>query len=105
MYAPMGAPAHARRLHVYSTDPRRPLGDLRAPNRQDPPTRPSWRDRQYRELKKLIFLAPGKCPIDLSGLLANGTILKRLHERSGCLLVSYTASWPDSPRPFNIATL
>ena len=46
-----------------------------------PPTRPPWWRRQYRELKKLIFLAPGKCPIDLFGLLANGTILKRLHAR------------------------
>ena len=44
-----------------------------------PPTRPSWWDRQYRELKKLIFLGPSKCPIDLFGPVANGTILKRLH--------------------------
>ena len=44
-----------------------------------PSTRPSWRDRQYRDIKKLIFLAPSKCPIDLFGPLANGTILKRLH--------------------------
>ena len=43
-----------------------------------PPTRPPWRRRQFRELKKLIFLAPSKCPIDLFGLLANGTILKQL---------------------------
>ena len=32
-----------------------------------PPTRPPWRRRQYRELKKLIFLAPSMCPIDLFG--------------------------------------
>ena len=44
-----------------------------------PPTRPPWWDRQYRELKKLIFLAPRKCPIDLFGPVANGTVLKRLH--------------------------
>ena len=31
--------------------------------------RPSWRDRQYRELKKLFFLPPSKCPIDLFGLI------------------------------------
>jgi hypothetical protein len=43
-----------------------------------PPTRPSWRRRQYRELKKLIFSAPSKCPIDLFGPLANRTTLKQL---------------------------
>ena len=46
------------------------------------PARPSWRDRQYRELKKLIFSAPRKCPIDLFGPVANGTMLKWLHARS-----------------------
>ena len=35
-------------------------------------------DRQYRDIKELIFSAPSKCPIDLFGPLANGTILKRL---------------------------
>ena len=44
-----------------------------------PPTRPPWWRRQYRELKKLIFSAPSKCPIDLFGPVANGRILKRLH--------------------------
>ena len=43
-----------------------------------PPTRPPWWRRQYRELKKLFFSAPRKCPIDLFGPVANGTILKRL---------------------------
>ena len=47
-----------------------------------PPTRPPWRRRQYRELKKLIFSPPRKCPIDLFGPLANRRILKRLHARS-----------------------
>ena len=47
-----------------------------------PSTRPSWRDRQYRELKKLIFSAPSKCPIDLFGPVSNRTILKRLHGAS-----------------------
>ena len=49
-----------------------------------PPTRPPWWDRQYRELKKLIFSAPRKCPIGLFGPLAHGTILERLHARSAC---------------------
>ena len=31
------------------------------------PARPSWRRRQFRELKKLIFSAPRKCPIALCG--------------------------------------
>ena len=44
-----------------------------------PPTRPPWRDRQYRELKKSIFSAPSKCPIVLFGPQTNRTILKRLH--------------------------
>ena len=33
-----------------------------------PPARPPWRDRQYRELKKIFFWPPSKCPIDLIGL-------------------------------------
>ena len=45
-----------------------------------PPTRPPWRRRQFRELKKLFFLAPSTCPIDLFGPLANRTVLKRLHD-------------------------
>ena len=44
-----------------------------------PPTRPPWWRRQYRDLKKLLFLAPSKCPIDLFGPVANGRMLKRLH--------------------------
>ena len=44
-----------------------------------PSTRPSWRDRQYRELKKLFFSAPSKCPIGLFGPVSNRTILKQLH--------------------------
>ena len=44
-----------------------------------PSTRPSWWDRQYRELKKLFFSPPSKCPIDLFGPVANRTILERLH--------------------------
>ena len=46
-----------------------------------PSTRPSWRDRPYRELKKIIFSPPSKCTIDLFGPLANRTVLKRLHTR------------------------
>ena len=47
-----------------------------------PPSRPSWRDRQYRELKKNFFSPPSKCPIDLFGPLANGRTLERLHVAS-----------------------
>ena len=69
----------SRQLTMYSTypsDPRETSGP-----RMDRilPARPPWRRRQFRELKKLIFLAPSKCPIDLFGSLANGRILKRLH--------------------------
>ena len=46
------------------------------------PARPSWRDRQNRELKKRVFSPPSTCPIDLFGPLANGTVLKRLHVAS-----------------------
>ena len=74
-----------RRLHMINADPERPQGDLRTTNRQDPPTRPSWRDRQYRELKKLFFSPPRKCPIDPFGPLANRTVLEQLH---GALLRS-----------------
>ena len=79
-----------------------------------PPTRPPWRRRQYRELKKLIFSPPRKCPIDLFGLVANGTVLERLHNAFRvCLLVSYAASfvaagaysfWPCLPPLLRIGT-
>ena len=48
-----------------------------------PPTRPPWRRRRFRELKKIIFSAPSKCSIDLFGPVANRTILKRLRARFG----------------------
>ena len=44
-----------------------------------PSTHPPWWRRQYRELKKLIFLAPSKCSIDLFGPVANRTMLKQMH--------------------------
>ena len=53
-----------------------------------PSTRPSWRDRQFRELKKIFFSAPSTCPIDLFGPLANRTTLKRLHAAFRVLLAS-----------------
>ena len=56
-----------------------------------PPTRPPWRRRQFRELKKLIFSAPRKCPIDLFGPLANRTVLERLHVASQKLVRQYVA--------------
>ena len=70
-----GVGACARLLPTKS-DPRETSGP-----RTDriPSTWPSWRDRQYRELKKIFFSPPSKCPIDLFEPLANGTILKRLH--------------------------
>jgi len=47
------------------------LGETSGPRiHRIPPTRPPWRRRQYRELKKLIFSAPRKCPIDLFGPVA-----------------------------------
>ena len=47
-----------------------------------PLTRPPWWRRQYRDIKKLFFSPPSKCPIDLFGPVANGRILKRLHVAS-----------------------
>ena len=44
-----------------------------------PSTRPPWWCRQYRDIKKLFFLAPSKCTIDLFGPLTNRMVLKRLH--------------------------
>ena len=76
-------------MHMYlltQSDPRETSGPR---NDRIPQSRPSWRDRQYRELKKLIFPAPRKCPIDLFGPVANGRILKRLQSRFGCMLVTY----------------
>ena len=54
-----------------------------------PPTRPSWRDRQYRELKKIFFSPPSKCLIDLFGPVANRNDTRRTACRISCLLVSY----------------
>ena len=70
-----GVGAYARLLPTKS-DPRETSGP-----RIDriPPTRPPWWDRQYRDIKKLIFSPPSKCPIVLSGPVANGTILKQMH--------------------------
>ena len=71
-----------RRLPTSSTDPRRPRGDLRTTNRQVSTDAPAiWWRRQYRDIKKLIFLAPTTCPSDLIGSLANRTTLKQLHAR------------------------
>ena len=36
-----------------------------------PSTRPPWCRRQYRDIQKLIFLAPSTCLIDLCGSVAN----------------------------------
>jgi hypothetical protein len=44
-----------------------------------PPARPSWWRRQYRELTKIVFSPPSKCPIGIFGPLANRTMLERLH--------------------------
>ena len=70
-----------RRLHMSSTDTSGLRGTSGPRIDRFPPTRPSWRDRQFRELKKLLFSPPRKCPIDLFGPVANGTILKRLQVR------------------------
>ena len=81
-----------RRLHMCSTDPKRPRGTSGPRIDRIPPTRPPWRRRQFRELKKLIFSAPRKCPIDLFGPRANRTPLKqRVCAFRVCMLVSYTA--------------
>ena len=45
-----------------------------------PSTRPPWWRRQYRELNKLFFSPPRKCPIGLFGPLANRLILERLQD-------------------------
>ncbi len=85
------------RLVATKSDPRETSGP-----RIDriPPTRPSSRDRQYRELKKLIFSAPIKRPTDLFGPVANRTILKQLHARSEFgLLVSLHAASPLGRQP------
>ena len=47
-------------------------------------TRPPWCRRQYRDIQKLIFSAPRKCPIDLFGPVANRTILERLRDVGSC---------------------
>ena len=73
-----GVGACARLLPTKS-DPRETSGP-----RTDriPSTWPSWRDRQYRELKKIFFSPPSKCPIDLFGPVSNRTILTQLHVAS-----------------------
>ena len=68
-----------RRLPMSSTDPRRPQRDFRAASDRIPSTRPPWWHRQYRDIKKLIFLTPSTCPIDVFGPVANRRILKQMH--------------------------
>ena len=63
------------------------------------PVRPPWWRRQYRELKKLIFSAPSKCPIDLFGPYANGTILKRLVVLLASALHAARSDLGPEPRP------
>ena len=81
MYLPMEAPAYAAVGDCTRQIPT--LGDPRETSgpRIDrlPSTRPPWWRRQYRELKKLFFSAPSKCPIVLFGPVSNRTILKQLH--------------------------
>ena len=49
--------------------------------------------RPRPRIKKISFLGPSTCPIDLFGPVANRRVLKRLHARSEfCLLVSYQAA-------------
>ena len=84
------------------------LGDLRETSgpRIDrfPPTRPPrWR-RQFRELKKLIFLAPSTCPIYLLGPVANRTVLKRLRAASCVSLVCLLPSPPLTEKAAKEAT-
>ena len=78
-----------RRLPTSTTDQKRPPGDLRATNRQDSTDAPAMVASSISRIKKLIFPAPRKCPIDLFGPVANGRILKRLQSRFGCMLVTY----------------
>ena len=47
-----------------------------------PPTRPSWWRRHYRDIQKLIFLAPRSRPICLLGPLTDRTMLKWLQVAS-----------------------
>ena len=47
-----------RRLHVYSTDPRRPQGDLRATNRQDSIDAPAMVASSISRIKKINFFGP-----------------------------------------------
>ena len=68
-----------------------------------PPTRPSWRDRQYRELKKVFFSAPRKCPIGLFGPVANRNDTRRTACRISCLLVSYNPLAPP-PKPIMLGS-
>ena len=71
-----------RRLRVSNTDPRRPQGDLRTTNRQDSIDAAVMAGPSISRIKKSIFSPPSKCPIDLFGPVANGTILIQLHVAS-----------------------
>ena len=73
-----------RRLRATTADPKRPQGDLRATNRQDSTGAAAMAGPSISRIKKIIFSPPSKCPIDLFGPLANGTILKRLRDALAC---------------------
>ena len=75
-YSGSGGVGDCPRLIPTLSDPRETSGP-----RIDriPPARPPWWRRQYRDIKKLIFLTPSKCPIGLFGPLANRTVLRQMH--------------------------
>ena len=61
-----------RRLHVYSTDPMRPRGDLRTTNQQDSAGAAAMVvASSMSRIKKIFFSPPSTCLIDLFGPLAD----------------------------------
>ena len=67
-----------RRLRTSTTYPKRTPGDLRVANRQGSIDAAVMAGPSISRIKKKFFSPPSKCPIDLFGLVANGTMPKRL---------------------------
>ena len=95
-----------RRLHMYTTT-LGALGDTSGPRiDRIPPTRPPWWRRQFRELKKIFFSPPSKCPIALFGPLGNRTCLPttRRLAPANCESVCDLQKHPYLEQPFALPT-
>ena len=95
-----------RRLTMYSYDPKRPQGDLRAANRQDSIDAAVMAGPSISRIKKKKISPPSKCLIALFGPLGNGTCLPttRRLAPANCESVCDLQKHPYLEQPFALPT-